>query len=430
MEILRDCFPSSVGLILEELPESLDETYKRILKEIRRPNQQHAHRLLQCLVAAARPLHVKELAEILAFDFDTEEIPELNLGWRWEDQEEAVMSACSSLVMIVKDGDSQVVQFSHFSVKEFLTADRLAKLTRDVSCYHIRLEAAHTTIVRACLGVLLRLDHSADRDNIEGFPLARYAAQYWTTHARTENVSSRIQDGMDCLFDADKPHFATWIWLHNEELFGSPMSTMRPVEPMGVTLYYATRLGFRDLTERLIAKHPQHVNARGGLLVSPVHAAVLGGHYDILTLLVEHGADVNVQGFHCNTPLHGAAQDARTEDGQVLLNHGADIDALDNFVCTALMYATNWGHPEFTRMLLKNGATVDVRGWRDRTALHWAAKYGNISGARLLLEHGACVDLRDEDGLTPSQLGSGYQGIVELMSEYGAESVEEPVEEE
>jgi hypothetical protein len=178
LEVLRHCFPSSVPRILEELPESLDETYERILRAIRKPNQGHAHRLLQCLVAAVRPLQVKELAEFLAFDFNTERIPKLNLGWRWEDQEEAVMSACSSLVMIVKDGDSRVVQFSHFSVKEFLTADRLAEPIRDVSRYHIRLEAAHTILSQACLGVLLRLDDRIDRDDIEGFPLARYAAQY------------------------------------------------------------------------------------------------------------------------------------------------------------------------------------------------------------------------------------------------------------
>jgi hypothetical protein len=34
LEVLRHCFPSSVRQILEELPESLDETYERILKEI------------------------------------------------------------------------------------------------------------------------------------------------------------------------------------------------------------------------------------------------------------------------------------------------------------------------------------------------------------------------------------------------------------
>ena len=84
LEVLRHCFPSSVRYMLEELPESLDETYERILKEIRKPNQGHAHRLLQCLVVAARPLRVEELAEILTFDFNVEGIPKLNLSWRWE----------------------------------------------------------------------------------------------------------------------------------------------------------------------------------------------------------------------------------------------------------------------------------------------------------------------------------------------------------
>jgi hypothetical protein len=72
LEVLRHCFPSSVRRILEELPESLDETYERILREITKPNQGHARRLLQCLVTAVRPLRVEELAEILAFDFNAE----------------------------------------------------------------------------------------------------------------------------------------------------------------------------------------------------------------------------------------------------------------------------------------------------------------------------------------------------------------------
>jgi hypothetical protein len=278
LEVLRHCFPSIVRRILEELPESLDETYERILREIRKPNQGHAHRLLQCLVAAVRPLQVKELAEVIAVDFNTEGIPKFNLGWRWEDQEEAVMSACSSLVMIVKHGDKLVVQFSHFSVKEFLTADRLAEPIRDVSRYHIRLEAAHTILAQACLGVLLQLDDRIDRDSMESFPLARYAAQYWATHARIENVSSRIKDGMECLFDADKPHFATWVWIYDEDLWGYSMSTMRPEKPEAVPPYYAAMLGFRDVAEHLIAERPQHVTVRGGREVTPLHAAASAGH--------------------------------------------------------------------------------------------------------------------------------------------------------
>jgi ankyrin repeat protein len=377
---------------MEELPDTLDETYERILREIGKPNRGHAHQLLQCLVAAVRPLRVEELAEVLAFDFKAEGIPKLNLGWRWEDQEEAVMSACSSLVIIVKYGNSRIVQFSHFSVKEFLTANRLAEPIRDVSRYHIRLEAAHTILAQACLGVLLRLDDHVDRDKIKNFPLARYAAQYWVTHARFESASSHLKDGMECLFDADKPHFATWLWIYDEDMEHRFTYTKCPEKPQAVPLYYAARLGFHDLAAHLIAEHPEHVNARGGLEVTPMHVAAHAGHADILSLLLEHGADVDGLGRYDQTPLHRASWLGRLEAVLCLLDRGANINARDN---------------------------------EDWTLLHCAVRGNRIQVVRLLLENGADVNACDDGGGTPSMLASERElhEIVELLSKYGAESV-------
>ena len=397
LEVLRHCLPSSVKLFLEEVPESLDGTYERILREITKPNRGHAHRLMQCLVAAVRPLRVKELAEVLAFDFNVEGIPKLNPGWRWVDHEEAVMSACSSLVMIVKDGDSRVVQFSHFSVKEFLTANRLADPIREVSRYHIQLEAAHVILAQACLGVLLRLDDSIDREKIENFPLARYAAEYWPTHARVENVSSRIKDGVECLFDADKPHFATWLWIYNEDGHDS-MSTTCPENPKAVPLYYAARLGFRDLAEHLIASNPEHVNARarGDQELAPMHVAAQFQHDDILSLLLENGADPEGEDAYIMTPLHRASWRGTLEAVRCLLDHGANIKARDR------------------------------DGW---TPLHCAVHEKNrIQVVRLLLERGADVNAPDNRGATPSQhaveRAQAEQEVVELLSKYGTKSVE------
>ena len=379
---------------------------------------------MQCLVAAVRPLEVKELAEVLAFDFNAEGIPKLNVGWRWEDQEEAVMSACSSLVMIVKNGESRVVQFSHFSVKEFLTANRLAEPIKDVSRYYIGLEAAHTILVRACLGVLLRLDDRIDRDEIKNFPLARYAAQYWATHARFENASSRIKDGMECLFDADRPHFATWLWIYNEDR-GSSMSTMRPEEPEATPLYYAAMLGLRDLVNHLIAENPKYVNGRGGRQVTPMHVAAEAGYGDILLSLLGHGVDVDGRGVNGQTPLHRASWEGKFEAGQCLLDHGADTNATDEDGWTPLFPAAQEGHVEFARMLLKCGAVIDVRDDDGDTPLHQSIKMGKIQIVRLLLEHGADVSTCDGSGETPSQLGSshGHHEIVELLSKYGVQSV-------
>ncbi|KAH8992312.1 hypothetical protein EDB86DRAFT_2759314, partial [Lactarius hatsudake] len=215
LETLRQCLPQSVRRTLNELPESLDETYERVMMEIKKANQVHAYRMLQCLTVAVRPLSVAELAELLAFDFDVAKdgIPELNSDWRWEDHEQAVLSTCSSLITVVPDEESPVVQFSHFSVKEFLMSDRLATSTGDISQYHISLEDSHTVLAQACLGFLLR-----DPDVTNGAdsaPLARYAAEHWVTHARVKNVASRIRDGMEQLFDPDQPYFEAWVELYD-----------------------------------------------------------------------------------------------------------------------------------------------------------------------------------------------------------------------
>jgi hypothetical protein len=411
---------------MEELPDSLDETYERILREIRKPNEGHARRMLQCLVAAIRPLRVAELAEVLAFDFGVDGIPKLNPSWRWEDHEEAVMSTCSSLVMIVgtrndnkdKKKDPRIVQFSHFSVKEFLMSSRFAESSRDVSHYHIAPEPAHTILAQACLGILLRLDDRVDRDKIQDFPLAEYAARYWAEHARFKGVSSHILDGMECLFDADKPHFSTWLWIYNEDLYyHSSMATKYPIKPDAVPLYYAALLGLRDLTARLLTEHPEDAHTKGGSKVTPLHASVDFGHSDVFSLLVEHFPNLDIKGDSGRTPVHLASWGTHLEMGKLLLDHGADVNAGDNFDRTPLFIAAWRGQLAFVRMLLNNGAMTNIPHWK--TPLHMASEHGHVEVVRLLLEHGADLHTRDESGRTPSESASlnGKLDIVQLLSQ-------------
>ena len=155
--MLQHCLLQSIPHVLSKLPASLDETYERLLREIGTANQHFAYRLLQFLAVAIRPLRVEELAEIIALDFDVakEGIPELKEDWRSKNQREAILLTCSSLISVVKDGSHHVVQFSHFSVKEFLTSDQLATSSA-ISYFHILPEPAHTVIAKGCLGVLLQ----------------------------------------------------------------------------------------------------------------------------------------------------------------------------------------------------------------------------------------------------------------------------------
>jgi hypothetical protein len=207
-----DCTPAGIRHALAELPETLDETYERTLRGIKRANWEIAHRMFQFVSVASRPLHIKELADLLAFDFEAGSIPKFHEDCRLEDPADAVLSTCSTLLAIVNDQGSPVIQFSHFSVQEFLTSTRLAEATDIISRrYYVSMTPAHTLVAQACLGILLHLDKDVTSDSLRDFPLAEYAAEHWVDHARFEDVSRNVEDGMKQLFDPGKLHLAIYV---------------------------------------------------------------------------------------------------------------------------------------------------------------------------------------------------------------------------
>ena len=432
LEVLRDCLPSSVRRTLDELPESLDETYERILKEIKKPNRAHARRVLQCLVVATRPLRVVELAEVLAVDFDdAEEIPRPNPDWRWEDQEQALQIACSSLIAIAEADGSRVVQFSHFSVKEFLTSLRLATAGGEVSNYYIDLEPAHTILAQTSLGVLLQLQDDVEGCTPEDHPLARYAAEHWTTHAQFGEVSSRLQKGIEYLFDLDEPHFKAWLSIYDIDTKPSDFSTFYLFTPgrksPATSLYYAAFCGFYDLVEHLIIKNPQDVNADGGYYVRPLVAALAGGHFQTADLLRHNGADLHVRDRYSGiNPLHAAAFSGNFEVVRIFIEYDpVDINARDADGETPLLFASrgyNFKDGSLLRFLLEHGAHINVQDWFGETPLHRASFNGALEVVRLLLEHGADVEAKDNDGETAMRVAArrGHVKVVELLREHGA----------
>ena len=469
LEALQHCIPPNLRQYLNELPETLDETYDRILKGINKSQKDNAHRLLQCLTVAVRPLLVEELAELLAFDFQASSsggIPMLKEDWRWDDEEEAVLSTCSSLITIIPRSDSRVVQFSHFSVKEYLTSPRLARSPHgDVSRFRIDLGPAHTIMAQACLATLLRLHESVDDSNVKVPPLVKYAAEHWVDHAQFDKVSSRMRDGMDDLFDISKPHFAAWIQVHDIDERWEAFSPY-PQDDVGSPLYYAAFCGFYDLVERLITKHPEQVNARGGHNVSPLPAALYRRHFHVANLLYRHGAVVDVRGDGEYTPLYGASHYGHIDTVRWLLDHGADANASGEYHFTPLLYAANAMQFEAVQVLLEHNADINVQNYAGKTPLYWilsdcgsteksvdmvrrllehgadpnickndhttplhvASSRGLLEAARLLLSHGAKVDAKDGEGRTPFQVvaSEGHEELTKLLLEHGAVPPSQP----
>jgi ankyrin repeat protein len=426
LDRLRRCFPPSIRRILNELPATLDETYERTLQEISKDKKEHAYRLFQCLVAAIRPLHVEELAELFAIEIDQAVAPNVMEGWRPENPEEAILSACSTLIAII-DGDqsSKIVQFSHFSVKEFLTSDRLRiSEVGYIHHYHIPLATAHTLLARACLTVLLQLDEGIDKERLATFPLAFYAAQYWFVHAKHEGVARRVQNAMKRLFEPGNPCLAAWIWIYdvdgdwNQKFIDR--ITDRPSRPEATALYYAASCGLCGLAEYLISAHGEDVNAKCGDRGSPLHAALEWGHLDVVTLLIDHGADANmVDGLGC-IPLCAAYRGQRLDVMQLLLERGASMDMR----CAGLLihYASREGRADAIRLFLQHSADVNTTDDENYTRLHWASEMGHADVAQILLEYGADINAVSDHG-TPlySASNSGCIEIVRLLLERGAD---------
>ena len=349
-------------------------------------------------------------------------------AWRPEIPEEAILSTCSTLITVI-DGNrgSKIVQFSHFSVKEFLISDRLrTSEVGNIRNDYIRLDAAHTLFARACLTVLLHLDEKTDKKRLSTFPLAFYAAQHWFEHASYENVAPQVEDAMEELFNPSKPYLASWVWIHDVDKpwFRKSIDTVTDnrSRPKRTALYYAVSCGLSGPAKYLISTHGEDVNARCGNRGTPLHAASNKGHLDSVSLLLGHGAEVNVTNERGRTPLCAAYDGRHLQVMQLLLEQGAAPDARYDSSGLLTHDASHNGEAEVIRLLLQYHADVNATSSYNYTPLHWASRMGCADVAQILLEHGADIDALSESG-TPlfRAVEYGHFDVTRLLLGHGAD---------
>ena len=171
---------------MSSLPETLDETYDRILCKIDPLFKREVLHILQWLTCSLRPLSLDEVAEIVAFDVDSD--------WKFNDENrlaepEDVLNMCSSLVISVEpDSESKatIVRLAHFSVKEYLISDRIR--TGSAAFFSIDEEASNVVIGGTTLSCLHLYDEAlfpSSREFSIQFPLAKYSAMFWYCHLST-----------------------------------------------------------------------------------------------------------------------------------------------------------------------------------------------------------------------------------------------------
>jgi hypothetical protein len=298
---------------MADLPNTLDGTYDRILCSIDKEYSQDAFRILQWLVYSGRPLRIEEVVDVIAVEINDD--PRFDLDRRLPDPRD-ILTICSSLVATTVETIKQpsgtiagdYVRLAHFSVKEYLVSKRIQD--GPAAQFSIQEIPASASIAAICVAYLLQFDKpdSLTDQTVKKFPLARYAARFWTQHAQ---IAGENQDTMQSLIMelllSNIHGYINCIRLFDPEIPWSeePDTTMDLTETFS-PLHYTSLTGL-IVSVRLLLEAGADVNAQGGRYGNALQAASVRGHDQVVQRLLEAGADVNAQGGEHGNALRAAS---------------------------------------------------------------------------------------------------------------------------
>ena len=400
---------------LASLPQTLDQTYDRILTTISEEYAEYAMRILQWLTFSARPLSVEEVAEVVAIDvardpaFDGDEV--------LEDPLEA-LNICSSLVTITtnevdrRSGPAQrIIALAHYSVQEYLVSDRIRQ--GSAKQYSMQEAECHYTIAKGSLKYLIQLKQPLLRGVLEGSALAKYTAEFWSSHVRkTGDKTEQVSQLTMALMAKEEPAYLNWIRLHDPDNPWQGLNLEKSLDSIPMPLYYAALLRLSTVTKLLLNKGAE-VNAQGGHHGSALQAASAGGHEQVVKILLDAGAEVNAQGGDYGNALQAASYRGHEQVVKTLLDAGAEVNAQGGHHGNALQAASYRGHEQVVKMLLDAGTGVNAEGGKYGTAVWAASSGGHKQVVKMLLDADANVN---EQG--------GFYRNVEWVVRPGANSMQ------
>src|SRR3954452_13768061 len=144
---------------------------------------------------------------------------------------------------------------------------------------------------------------------------------------------------------------------------------------------------------------------------TPLYAASVSGHADVVSALLEAGADPNriSLGDSDGLPLCAAACWGHHETVGVLLEGGADPNLTESGDWTPLLWAAVGGHTSTVILLLDHVADPDA--YSRTTPLWLAANRGAVDVVRALLAHGADPAKPNDQGSTPLDAALRWAGV-------------------
>jgi len=447
LDTLAGCVTrGKVRRALKELPKTLDETYARILRTIDEgENAEEALRILTWLTYAERPLTAIEVLQVTGIVFEDES--------RFDEDEvledpNDILRICSSLVSVVAggrgsnrvsdvdvtnddrlhseiDAESRVtyVRLAHFSVKEYLVSSRPC-----IARYRLQNRGPHDTLAKCCLVYLLRFHGDEWRSpNCESvFPLARYAAKYWTQHARLSGILSKQQKDLSIrLFTQNSRAFLTWIrFFDSTRPWDQAPNVRRPLIELPSPLNVASQEGLIHIISAILDGGVDD-NAQGGHCGNALQAASQRGHEKVVKMLVDRGADVNAQRGRSGNPLYAASEQGHEKVVKTLVDGGAYVNTRGGLFGNALQAASQRGHDKVVKVLVGAGADVNaqVRGYGN--PLYAASEQGHEKVVKTLVDGGAYVNTRG--GLFGNALQAasqrGHDKVVKMLVDAGAQPV-------
>ncbi|RYN52528.1 hypothetical protein AA0117_g13366, partial [Alternaria alternata] len=410
---------------LATLPQTLDQTYDRILTAISKEDCVYAMRILQWLTFSARPLSVTEVAEVVAIDvardlaFNRDEV--------LVDPLEA-LDICSSLVTITKNEEDgrlgstqQIIALAHYSVQEYLVSDRIRQ--GSAKQYSMQEAACQSAITRGSLKYLMQLQQPLEEETLQVFALARYSAEFWSSHLqKTGDEMEQVSQLTMGLLTREEPAYLNWLRLHDPDRPWEEPNLEKSDDNIPMPLYYAALLGFSTVT-RLLLDAGAEVNAQGGRYSNALQAASARGHEQVVKTLLNAGAEVNAQGGRYGNALQAASIFGHEQVVKTLLNAGADVNAQGGRYGNALQAASIFGHEQVVKTLLNAGADINAQGGAYGNALQAASYGGHEQIVKTLLNVGADVNAQGGDYGNALQAASarGHEQVVKTLLNAGAD---------